>query len=378
WLKCGLFALRLAMAVIGLAIALDYAIAENIVNQLPFYWEWMAWAGILAVGLAVLLVTKALRAEPLRRLENGPFVTPGEHLTKAKLRAVVDAAALVHQFWCLLLVVALTALVNPILAWWEPTWPCSVLWLLTVLAVAGFYYLAGAIVLMAIKDSFLIFAHGLQVWERGKFASADKLAEHNINRDHIWAREEHRTHLNQNHFASSTLVKSWLRMLYLRMSLLLVNLFARYWDNQGKLGGIPTIFSARWLLLDQGHRLVFMTNYVGAWDSYLGEFSDLNAYIGVNAIWTNTYLQLNDAQKKRLDTGESDVGFPESSLMLFRGACMEQPFKAYVRQSQIETLAWYGAYPRLSVPNIHDNARIRRDLFRDLSVDELDALFRRI
>ena len=64
--------------------------------------------------------------------------------------------------------------------------------------------------------------------------------------------------------------------------------------------------------------------------------------------------------------------------MLFGGACLEQPFKAYVRQSQVETLAWYGAYPGLSVPNIHDNASIRRDLFRQLKTHQLDALFRRI
>ena len=42
--------------------------------------------------------------------------------------------------------------------------------------------------------------------------------------------------------------------------------------------------------------------------------------------------------------------------------------------SQIETLAWYGAYPNLSVPNINDNGRLRRDLFRTLTKAELDAL----
>ena len=123
---------------------------------------------------------------------------------------------------------------------------------------------------------------------------------------------------------------------------------------------------------------MFLTNYVGAWDSYLGEFSDLNAYIGVNAIWTNTYLPLNENEKKKLGTDARGIGFPTSRFILFGGACLEQPFKAYVRQSQVETLAWYGAYPGLSVPNIHDNARIRRDLFRKLSTAELDAFFQRI
>ncbi len=132
------------------------------------------------------------------------------------------------------------------------------------------------------------------------------------------------------------------------------------------------------MLLDRGHRLIFLTNFVGAWDSYLGEFSDLNAYVGVNAIWTNTYVALSDREKQQLGTKERDVAFPRSSLLIFGGAAFEQPFKAYVRQSQVETRTWYGTYPRLRAPNINDNSRIRRDLFRKLSTAELDALFKRI
>lgn len=188
-----------------------------------------------------------------------------------------------------------------------------------------------------------------------------------------WAQEEHGYMRCQNHYVSLTTVKKGrLRGWILTLALTVVNVIARYKDNKGALGGIPTIFSARWALIDGGRRLLFMTNYSGAWDSYLNEFSELAGVIGVNLIWTNTYIA-----PTRPEHGEG-IHFPETRLFTGKGARATLPFKAYVRQSQLETLVWYGAYRDLSVVNISDNARIREAVFGPPSAASLDFLLKRL
>lgn len=376
FLSLALFTLKVAMVIAGTAIALGLVVREEI-----------ATTG--AVGLMLLIVFAAsfafyhalrIRAAPLRRIEIGPFSSHAAKQKREMDRGIVDTVGLIRRLWCLTLFPPAALVLDQIVfGWWWPGWATCLLTALVCVTAVGIYFLAAMILLLVVKNALMAIAWLLDAIERRWcFAPANTLSERASPRNHIWAREEHRTNLSQNHFASQTLVKNLPRMLYLRITLTLVNFLARYLFNKGVLGGIPTIFSARWVLLDRGHRLIFLTNYVGAWDSYLGEFSDLNAYVGVNAIWTNTYVPLPESEKQRLGTDGRDVGFPKSSLFIFGGAAYEQPFKAYVRKSQLETLTWYGAYPGLSVPNINDNSRIRRDLFRTLSTAELDALFKRI
>ena len=255
--------------------------------------------------------------------------------------------------------------------------------LVGIFITLGLYLLAAALLWGVVQ---VVFMGAVRVSEyceetSGKYLSARKLTERAQLLWHIYEREEHRTNINQNHFASITYVKNcWFRGLLVRGALLIVNVLARFYDNQGKLGGIPTILSARWVLLDNGRRLLFLTNYLGAWDSYLGEFSHLNASIGVNAIWSNTYVKAPaDPKTDRCRPGpKQKVAFPYTKFMFWRGASYEHPFKAYVRQSQIKTLAWYGAYKDLSVPNINDNTKIREDLFRELPAADLDTFFGRL
>jgi hypothetical protein len=118
-------------------------------------------------------------------------------------------------------------------------------------------------------------------------------------------------------------------------------------------------------LIDGGRRLLFLDNYGGAWDSYLNEFIDMTAVKGLNAIWSNTFVKAD---------GQC-YGFPATRFFFWRGAQAERPFKAYVRESQIETVAWYGAYPTLSVVNINDNSQLRRSLGKPLSASQIDTVF---
>ncbi|WP_315830904.1 hypothetical protein [Bradyrhizobium prioriisuperbiae] len=205
--------------------------------------------------------------------------------------------------------------------------------------------------------------------DKRSFADPSGLIERAQINARKYAREEGGINTFQNHLASITYVKPGLvRWLLVWLALAAVNLLARFWFNRGELGGIPTIMSARWVLIDRGRRLLFLDNFGGAWESYLNEFIDLAAVKGLNAIWTNTFVH---AAGRRF-------GFPATDLLFWQGAQAEQPFKAYVRQSQIETLAWYSAYPTLSVVNVNANTDLRQALSRELTSCEIDTVFQRL
>jgi hypothetical protein len=124
--------------------------------------------------------------------------------------------------------------------------------------------------------------------------------------------------------------------------LALVELLARVWYVEGALGNITTIHFGRWVLLDD-RRLLFMSNYDGSWESYLGDFIDKQAP-WLTAVWTNT------------------VGFPPTELLFGHGAAHEEDFKRWTLEHQLPTLCWYSAYPELSVRNVLDNALVRDGL----------------
>ncbi len=116
-----------------------------------------------------------------------------------------------------------------------------------------------------------------------------------------------------------------------------------------------------------------MTNYVGAWDSYINEFSDLEGVRGVNAIWSNTMLPDPDNPMDK-----KSINFPLSSFLLWQGAENSHQFKSYIRASQVETLVWYSAYPNLGISNINNNTDLRNSLFEKLSTAQLEELAARL
>ena len=177
--------------------------------------------------------------------------------------------------------------------------------------------------------------------------------------EHLRALVQQEDRRPQNHLASVTTVKPGLfRLALLRTVLAAINALARYVANKGKLSGISSIHFARWAVLNQGEQLLFLSNFDGSWEHYLGEFIDLAAK-GLTAVWTNS------------------TNFPKTRALLNEGAADEQRFKSYARRSQTPAQLWYSAYPFLSVENILENAAIRRDLWSDLSSDDLKAWLRR-
>ncbi|MDT4288987.1 hypothetical protein RO575_05430 [Methylomonas sp. MO1] len=155
----------------------------------------------------------------------------------------------------------------------------------------------------------------------------------------------------QNHLTSVIDIKpGWFRLTTLRVVLAGINLVAKLVATKGDLSGIVTIHFARWVILPGNKRLLFMSNYDGSWENYLGEFID-HASVGLTAVWSNTQLG-------------KDRGFPDTQWLALRGGSRdEQRFKNFARNSQLAELVWYSAYIDLSVKNVANNRAIHEGLF---------------
>lgn len=148
----------------------------------------------------------------------------------------------------------------------------------------------------------------------------------------------------QNQLSNISVVKSGaFRALLLRGVFYALQLLASTVYNKGKLGQIPTIHFARWVLINDGSDALFLSNFDSSWQSYLGDFID-KASTGLTAVWSNT------------------VGYPRTHNLLSAGSEDADRFKAWARHVQVPTHVWYSAYPGLSIRNINDNTIIRRGL----------------
>jgi len=179
---------------------------------------------------------------------------------------------------------------------------------------------------------------------------------------HELLEDEDQDHSVQNQMTTISDVKPRFgRLLALRIVLWFVDRLGRLvWDH-GSLRDIRTIHFACWLRIEQAgtQRLVFLSNYDGSWESYLGEFVD-RAARGLTAVWSHT------------------VGFPESRWLFGAGARRELKFKRWVRRQQIPTQVWYSAYPELSVANVQDNSGIRSGLQGLRGLEERRTWLRRV
>jgi hypothetical protein len=163
----------------------------------------------------------------------------------------------------------------------------------------------------------------------------------------------------QNHMASLCYLKPGrFRLNTLRFVLFLTKLVARV-SVSGKLIGLNSLHFAHWVIIDDGRRLLFMTNYDGSWENYLDDFID-KAAIGLTAIWSNT------------------LNFPRTTLLVFGGARDERKFKAIARKTQAFTNVGYSAYPMLTVPAIDNNSAIRDGLATPPAGDAVEAWLQRL
>jgi hypothetical protein len=181
-------------------------------------------------------------------------------------------------------------------------------------------------------------------------------------------RDENAQGCIQNHFANLSVLKPGaLRLWTLRLVLRAVHLLGRLYFNRGEMGGVAVIHTARWVILGEQEfgvpMLLFLINYDGAWDPYIGDFVDTISQ-GISGIWSNT------------------GGFPRTrGLFLDGGSRFEKQFKAYARNGQQRSLGWFTAYPNVSVQEKLGNAELRRALAERpdrLTLKAQDKLLRRL
>jgi len=142
---------------------------------------------------------------------------------------------------------------------------------------------------------------------------------------------------------------SWLWRWTLEVVLAWIEFRCRVWDGKGGLGrtcrggessGVQTIHFCQWLIIDRGQRLLFLTNYDGAFERYLDDFLDFNS-IGVNGIW-----------------GPSR-DYPPTRFLFWLRRATHREIKAFFRTHQVKTDVWYRAYPRLALTNINESSSWR-------------------
>jgi Dyp-type peroxidase family len=149
-----------------------------------------------------------------------------------------------------------------------------------------------------------------------------------------------------------------LRWLLIRAVFSVLQVLATNTYNKGKLGGIPSIHFARWVLIPN-RGVLFLSNFDSSWQSYLGDFID-QASSGLTAVWSNT------------------VGYPRTTNLLSAGSRDASRFLAWTRHHQLPTQVWYCAYPGLSIVNVNANTEIHRGLAPSgrAEVDATGWLFR--
>jgi hypothetical protein len=133
------------------------------------------------------------------------------------------------------------------------------------------------------------------------------------------------------------------RLGLLRVSLWIIDWFARHVYVSGYLARIQTIHFARWVFIDGHKRAVFGSNYDGNLDSYNDDF--------INKVGFGLNLAFGSA-----------VGYPRTRWIIFDGAADEQKFKYTLRRHQIPTDVWYCAYPGLTAFDLARNARVRKGI----------------
>lgn len=145
----------------------------------------------------------------------------------------------------------------------------------------------------------------------------------------------------QNHMISvTTLRRAPIRRFALSAGFSAIRMMARLGAMRaGFLATIGTIHAARWFVLPGTRQLVFTSNYGGSWESYLEDFITKSSE-GATGVWSNT------------------EGFPETSLLFWKGASDGDRFKRFARRSMKPTAFWFSAYPALTTETIRKHALI--------------------
>ncbi len=166
-----------------------------------------------------------------------------------------------------------------------------------------------------------------------------------VTKDHIRALVNRETQIVQAQFSALGNIKPGkFRLATMLFLLRSTDFLAPYLFSKGKLSGIPTVHFARWLIINEGRQMLFLSNYDGNSENYLRDFIHIAA--------KQLTLMFCHTQ-----------GYPRTRLMVFGGAKDAEGFMAWARCKQIITDVWYSANKEVSVMNIYRNNKIRNGLY---------------
>jgi hypothetical protein len=112
-----------------------------------------------------------------------------------------------------------------------------------------------------------------------------------------------------------------------------IDALAKRLTPPGSLIGVSTIHFVKWLVIDDGRRLMMVSDYDGSWESYIDEFAEM-ILSGLDAIWETAY------------------GYPPD------GARDVPAFKRFLRSHQVPSEVFFSAYPEETVLNITNDLQV--------------------
>ena len=143
--------------------------------------------------------------------------------------------------------------------------------------------------------------------------------------------------------AMGSLKPGMFRRVTITIVLAVIDYTARHIFNRGRLARVSTIHFARWVFLDRGRRVIFLSNYDGSLEGYMDDFINKVSF-GLNVVFSN------------------GIGYPRTNWLLCDGAKDEQTFKDFLRRHQLPTQIWYNAHPGLTALDRKRNSLIRDGL----------------
>lgn len=127
------------------------------------------------------------------------------------------------------------------------------------------------------------------------------------------------------------------RYLRLRLSMAVNEFLGKYAYPPGLFAYVGTLYSFRWVLIDNKKRLIFLSVFDGSWQNYMGDFIDKIVW-ALDGVYNNT------------------KGYPP-------GGMAEVPsFQRWILQHQYEPLLFYKAYPFESVMKLRRDRDINSEL----------------
>ena len=166
-----------------------------------------------------------------------------------------------------------------------------------------------------------------------------------------------------NHMFSLTELREpvWWNRWLLRFFLRMVTYVGHTVFTEGKLATAEGIRFGHWHVIDGGRRLLFCSNFDGAFGGYLDEFIN-GASEGVNLFWRWTELRRRLAAADGHPAVKHDRIFPPTRLLVFGGCKHEQWFKTYARDSMLPHIYRFEAY-RFTAQDVERATRLREALF---------------